>query len=144
MRYAIFENNLWKCRIMSTLVFLSNSWALKEPAQWIFSHLHILPSLNHTFSYLQRTIFISYYSTPYPFQQRLWIRDKTSQISSMRYRLTTNELQISVLPQGGANLPPTLNRSGSDWDRDHLRDLKVVHLDNLPISRFFASSSRSF
>ena len=61
----------------------------------------------------------------------------------MRYTLTEEEEnalpeQKSLLPTGPSNMKNgLLHVSGSSWGKDHLKALRVLHLDDLPLERFF-------
>lgn len=60
----------------------------------------------------------------------------------MRYRPSTEEANIlrsQALPDSHQNLDDDdLHRSASKWTEKHLQALRVVHLDNLPLERFFS------
>lgn len=63
----------------------------------------------------------------------------------MRYTLSAEE-QAKVAPQqaqlsaGNCSMNRvSLRKSGSHWNEEHLHALRVVHLDDLPLERFFAT-----
>lgn len=61
----------------------------------------------------------------------------------MRYRPSTEEaniLQSQALPDSHQSLDDDdLHKSASKWTEKHLQALRVVHLGNLPLERFFSN-----
>lgn len=60
----------------------------------------------------------------------------------MIYTLTKEEEdelleQKRLLPTTPTNMSNSIHVSGSSWGKDHLKALRVLHLDDLPLERFF-------